>query len=224
MKAIIIVLIFCLSTTLKLKADDVERPLSIEILDIKYNYELYRVDVSSELVARGPMIITAKVSDNTVKVLFNYTRSHISENDRIRFLGNYYQTVDNADEPIVINRPIAYMGTYFRLAAIDENNKRVYSPTYYTTDFISPEDLEKIKNIAAIDDVEYNDAATLSFSNQTLTVTTPNSTFLTVYDLTGRTLYSGEIRSSATIPLPSHFIIVQYKSGDDLITKKLISK
>lgn len=206
------------------EADDTASAPKIEVTDIEYDYELYSPD-ASWTDCRGTLTITANVSENTTKVLFWYSRSHLTPDDRNPLLGKAFYDVANPNEPVVITRPErTYWGMYFKLGAVDDNNNWAYSPLYCTSDFITPEDMEKILNNAGIDDIENAHNVNLSFENSILEIDTSAETHVTVSDLTGRILFNGTVNSSISIPLSSNFIIVRYSTNNQVFTKKLLSK
>lgn len=208
-----------------IEADDTASVPKIEVTGIEYDYELYSPDFASWTDCRGTLTITANVSENTTKVLFWYSRSHLTPDDRNPLLGKAFYDVANPNEPVVITRPEKiHWGMYFKLGAVDENNNWVYTPIYCTSDFITPEDMEKILNNAGVDDIENDHDISLSFENNILKIDTSAETQLAVFDATGRILFNDTVNSYISIPLSSNFIIVRYSTNSQVFTKKLLSR
>lgn len=103
-----------------------------------------------------------------------------------------------------------YWGTYFRICAIFSNGDRVYSPTYSINDYIDPQDLDLL--VSSVDDAEINEVD-LHVENKNLYVNAHESLSLSVSDLSGNLLFTGEIQQIAVIPLDntsSPVVIVTY--------------
>ena len=188
------------------------------IQDITYDYQLFHND-DSELDCAGTLSLSIFLPENTSYLIFERTPSHTTYsdlNDVIFRIKTYYSITSN------ITKPDMYWGTYFRVYAVLSNWDIVYSPIYSINDYISPQDLNLL--LSSVEDTEINETG-LHVENKNLYVNAPETLSLSVFDLSGKLLFTGEIQQSAVIPLDntsSPVVIVKYKTSSATKTIKML--
>ncbi len=200
--------------TIELMASD--EPL---IQDITYDYQLF-YNNDSELDCVGTLNLSISLPGNTSHLLFERTRSHITGSDPSNVIfkvkSEYPITSTN-----IIN-PDMYWGTYFRICAIFSNGDRVYSPTYSINDYIDPQDLDLL--LSSVEGAEINEID-LQIENKNLYVNAHETLSLSVFDLSGKLLFTGEIQQTAVVPLDntsSPVVIVTYRTSSATKTIKML--
>ena len=189
------------------------------IQDITYDYQLFYDYNWSEFDCVGTLSLSISLPENTRYLIFERTPSHMTYSDLndVIFRGKtYYSTTSN------IIKPNMYWGTYFRVYAVLSNGDIVYSPIYSINDYIDPQDLDLI--LSSVEGAEINEVD-LQVENKNLYVNAHESLSLSVFDLSGKLLFTGEIQQAAVIPLDnisSPVIIVTYKTSSTTKTIKML--
>lgn len=91
---------------------------------------------------------------------------------------------------------------------------------------MNKDDLDALINSASIEDVDIDDIK-LYIEDKQLYVYTPETLSLSVFDMSGRQIFNGNIHQSMVIPLnniTSPFIIVKYSTSDTIKVKKMLVK
>lgn len=188
------------------------------IQDITCNYQLF-YNNDSELDCVGTLSLLISLPENTSYLIFERTPSHMTYfniNDVIFRGKTYYSTTSN------ITKPNMYWGTYFKICAIFPNGDRVYSPIYSINDYIDPQDLDLI--LSSVEDAEINEVD-VQIENKNLYINAHESLSLSVFDLSGKLLFTGEIQQTAVIPLDntsSPVVIVTYITSSTTKTIKML--
>ena len=188
------------------------------IQDITYDYQLF-YNNDSELDCVGTLSLLISLPENTSYLIFERTPSHMTYfniNDVIFRGKTYYSTTSN------ITKPNMYWGTYFRVYAVLSNGDIVYFSTYSINDYIDPQDLDLI--LSSVENAEINEVD-LHVENKNLYVNAHETLSLSVSDLSGNLLFTGEIQQTAVIPLDntsSPVVIVTYKTSSTTKTIKML--
>ena len=191
------------------------------IQDIIYDYQLFYDYNWSEFDCVGTLSLSIALPENTIRLFFEHTRSHMTYSDLndVIFKGKaYYSPTSN------ITKPDMYWGTYFRVYAVLSNGDIVYSPKYSINDYIDPQDLDLL--LSSVDNTEI-DEVDLHVENKNLYVNAHETLSLSVLDLSGKLLFIGEIQQTAVIPLDntsSSVVIVTYKTSSATKTIKMLVK
>lgn len=221
MRGKLLIFIILLFFGIQLRAEDTEKDPYIEIVSVEYDYELRNTSLSIYNI--GTLTVKLKVAEDISQVRFQYSRPYHSPQDRIIFGAIGYIDVDNPNELVVFSRDKINRGRYFRFGVKDNSDNWHYTPTIFTYDYISPEDLDKIMNNASVEDIESDDIS-FTFKSNILTIDTSSDVNISVYDLTGHILFNGNVSQYSEIPLSANMIIVKYTTKDQTVTKKFISK
>lgn len=224
MKYKLLFLVTLVLSCFQLKADETETDQNVEIISVEYDYRVELPDKVPWTETWGTLRILAKVPNNTTRVVINRSRPHIKSDERIIFLIKSPYEVSDPFSPIEIIKNSVNWGTYFQIEAYDSSDNITLSPLFCSSDYVAPEDMEKILNNASIEEIDSDNQVNLSFENKILTVDASSETQVAVYDITGKTLYNGNIIGFTSIPIQSNFIIVRYSTNNQVFTKKIISK
>lgn len=98
----------------------------------------------------------------------------------------------------------------------------MYSPIYSINDYIDPQDLDLI--LSSVENAEINEVD-VQIENKNLYVNAHESLSLSVFDLSGKLLFTGEIQQTAVIPLDntsSPVVIVTYRTSYATKTIKML--
>lgn len=220
----LLILSLLILSCFQLKADETETDQNVKILSVEYDYRVEIPDKVPWTDTWGTIRIIAKVPNNTTKVRLRISRPHLKTDERIIFLIKSPCEFSDPSYPIEIIKKSINWGTYFQIEAYDSSENITLSPLFCSSDYIAPEDMEIILNNASIEEIDSDNQVNLSFENNILTIDASSDTQVAVYDITGRTLYSGNIFGSTSIPIQSNFIIVRYSTNNQVFTKKFISK
>ncbi len=197
---------------------DSDEPL---IQDITYDYQLFYDYNWSGFDCVGTLSFSVSLPGNTSRLLFYRTTSYITDPSDLFFgaVAEYPITSITSTNIII---PNMHWGIYFKICAIFPNGDRVYSPIYSINDYIDPQDLDLI--LSSVEVAEINEVG-LHVENQNLYVNAPVTLSLSVFDLSGKLLFTGEIQQSAVIPLDntsSPVVIVTYKTSSATKTIKML--
>ncbi len=172
------------------------------IQNIAYNYQLFS-DNGARIDCCGTLDLSISFPQNTSILIFERTRSHLIDPDtsNLKFL-------IKSEYPVTTNLsiPEIYWGTYFRLCAILYDGTRICSPIYSALEEIG---LDKIS---------------LHIRNKRLHVNTPKLLYLSIFDIHGKSIFSGNIQQSSVIPLDhldTPIIIARYRTQNIIKTTKL---
>lgn len=91
---------------------------------------------------------------------------------------------------------------------------------------MNKDDLEVLINSASVEDI-HSDDVSLYIDNKRLYMTADEVVYLSIYDLYGNQIFSGNMNHTTEIPLddvPSPFIIVKYSTSNITKTQKLLVK
>ena len=118
-------------------------------------------------------------------------------------------------------------GCYFKVRGYDyDNQSHKDGKVFCTNDYIKPEDIQKILEQAPVEDVETSETS-IRLEGKNLIADVSQPINLIVADLNGRSIFSGELKESAVIPLAnvtSPFVVVRYICNERAYTKKFIIK
>lgn len=189
------------------------------IEDINYTYQLY-TNKKGKTDCSGELNITVKIPQDAEALLYERTIRH-SHNPHSFLTKNLYK-LDN-ESIFYVSSPNVYWNIYFRLAIYYKDGHREFSPTYSVRDYIRQEDLQLLEEQTGIDNAQY-DSVGLEVQNGSLYINTSYNITLSVVDILGRELFSGQISEPTTIPLTgaaSSIVIVRYTDSNTTTTKKL---
>lgn len=224
MRCKLLFLVTLVLSCFQLKAEEQDTEPDIEIVNIDFDYTLVPPNIyvpSSD--ASGTLYIEAKVSSNIEYVIFKRTFVHLKTDEKLQFVQKSRYNVSDNNSTIKITKKYASWGMYFQLDAVAFSGDITSTPLFCSNDYISPEDLEKIMNNASVEDIETDDI-NITFKSNVLTVDASSEVQISVYDLTGRILFNGNVSQYTEIPLSANLIIVKYTTKDQTVTKKFISK
>lgn len=196
---------------------DSDEPL---IQNITYNYQLFYDYNWSEFDCVGTLNFSVSLPENTSRLLFYRTTSYVTDSDPSDL---FFGAV--AEYPITstnITIPNLHWGTYSKICAIFPNGNRVYSPIYSINDYIDPQDLDLI--LSSVENAEINEVD-LHVENKNLYVNAHETLSLSVSDLSGKLLFTGEIQQTAVVPLDntsSPVVIVTYRTSYATKTIKML--
>ena len=218
------ILLYVLFCSLFAKASNPEPKASMTIddsfvKDITYDYQLISHGEAYTDCCGTLNISVAMPAD--VEVFFvERTRPHLSENDKIYFGSKSVWPNTTTD----INLDKIYWGSFFRIRVRFNDEREIFSPTYSINDFISEQDMELLGAQSSVENMD-TDNINLRIENKNLYVETHENISLSIFDLSGRTIYTGNIYQSSTIylnNLSTPFVIVTYKNSSTAGTKKLL--
>lgn len=218
-----ILFITSISSLNLLAVDSAETVSYFDIEEISYNYELIQ-DKKGKFDCTGSLDLRVKVDKAVDYLIFCRTRHHLFELPQRWVTSNTFIDVDSEDNPTILISKETSWGIYFEIRACLSTGGWEYSPKYCINDYIQPEDWAKIQESAGIDDVVDETPIAVSFSNGLLSVDTNENLFLSVYDLTCRIVFSGNLSQPMNIPISANLIIVKYTTKDQTVTQKFIAK
>lgn len=192
------------------------------IQEVTYDYQLF-LGSREKLDCKGDLNLSMSLPKNTWKLFFEKSKPHLLslESERLPFQAK-------SEFPVSSNLTIPNIpwGTYFRIRAILADGTDVYSSIYSTNDYMNKDDLEALINSASVEDI-HSDDISLQINNKRLHIAADEVVYLSIYDLYGKQIFSGNIEHAAEIPLDdvvSPFIIVKYSTSNISKTQKLLVK
>lgn len=199
---------------------------ALDIYNISYDYKII-TNEDKTLDCIGSLSLTAKnIPNDCREIIFYYSKSHLVNENPIRFIGGIVYTVTDCKSSIEISLPNIRWGTYFGIRAILEDGSNIYSPTYYTNSYIKESDLNLILGQSSVEELIAKHL-NIYIENGNLHVYTIEPLDFTVSDLNGNIIFSGTITFPMSIPIDqatSPIIITHYKINDSTITKKFFVK
>lgn len=195
------------------------------IQEVDYEYRLFHPELQDRLECVGTMTISLSLPDNVERIQLERTlRRDRNKQDpnNLRFMG--LAVYHGSPTSIVAHN--VYWGTYFRIRVVFTDGSYEHTNTYAVNDYIDEQDLALLQQQSSITNRD-EDVATLTVDNRSLYVEPVKPISLSICDVSGRLLFTGDIESSVSIPLDkatSPIVIVKYNDSTNLITKKLIVK
>lgn len=211
---VILFILFVLAGTSDSLADVVTD--STFIKEITYEYRMIHDEKGADCT--GTLSIFLSVPPEATRVVLCRTAKHDHDFYGHIFFGN--KSLYEADVTQISVDNISW-GTYF-FVAIYLSDSAFCSPTYYTDDFISKEDLLLIKPQSALEDIRA-DSRPLKITDGHLSVENPEITHIELWDIQGRQVYSGP--ADTNIPLHhirSPFLIARYMLSGNIVTSKIL--
>lgn len=192
------------------------------IQEVTYDYQLFPGS-QEKWDCKGDLNLSISLPEKTSKLFFARSKPHlINPNlDKLRIFSK-------SEIPVGNNFAISDIpwGTCFYIRAVLADGTDVYSPIYSTNDYMNKEDLEALINSASVEDIHSEDIS-LQINNKRLYLSAEDALCLSIYDLYGTLIFSGNINHAAEIPLDdvaSPFIIVKYSTSTITKTQKLLVK
>lgn len=191
------------------------------IYDVKYTYQLVTNEFG-RLDCVGELEVYVNIPEDASYFVFERTPPSVRWWDR-----PFYYMKEEFPVTTIIYKPEIYWGTYFRLFVYCNDGSYVYTPTFAVNSYIAEKDLAILeKQHSAVEEVA-NNSVNMNVVNGSLYIETLQEVQLSVFDITGKNLFSGSIHQSTTIPLDmvgTPFIIVKYTQDNIVTTKKLLVK
>ena len=189
------------------------------VQDVTYEYELIN-GLGNQPDCVGTLSLLIPALTDVDAFVVERTLPHTLGSDNLRFMVKSAFSGDTSHLDI----SNIYWGTYFRVNVIFTDGSRKYSPIYSVNEYIDEEDLALfIKQThvgnADIDDVE------IGIKGKNLYIRTSAFISLSIYDLYGNMLFTGDIDQSMAMPLDnlkSPIIIIKYTNSNDTVTKKIL--
>lgn len=216
-----IILVFALNV----KAGNTDTP-ELEIYnnsfiqDITYTYNLFSEDQKG-LDCYGVLDLSISLPINTKTLIFERTKPHITNPDLNKL---HFIVKSELPNTVDLTIPNIYWGTYFRICAILIDGTRLYSSIYSINEYINHGDLDFLLKSSSIEEM-YIDDVSLYIKNKKLYVNTPDTLSLSIYDLYGNQIFSGDIYQAKEIYLNninSPFIIATYRISNITKTRKIL--
>jgi len=157
--------------------------------------------------------------------MFLRTRQHLIEYPtRWVFAKSVFfkEDIGNGTE-YTITKPDMSWGTFFRAAAIDEENNWLFSDIIDINSFIASDDLDKILEYANVEDIS-NNPVSININNRTLIIDSEENIILNVYNINGTPIFSGQIYGHMEIPINPPLIFIRLQNNNHVTTKKIIVK
>lgn len=192
------------------------------VKEVEYNYQLFSGS-GEKLDCKGDLYLSMSLPENTSRLIFERSKPHLLslESERLPFQAKSEFPISSK-----LTIPNIPWGTYFRIRAILADGTDVYSPIYSTNDYMNNDDLDALINSASVENVDIDDIK-LYIEDKQLYVYTSETLSLSVFDISGRHIFNGNIHQSMVIPLNniiSPFIIVKYSTSDTIKVKKMLVK
>lgn len=197
-------------------------PSETLVHDISYDYQLF--EQYEKLNCAGILRFSLSVPENVSHIVLG--RSHRLNPYGHSTSGKVFIAIKE-DIPLSateVEKSDIYWNTHFQVTAFLNDGSYILSPLYTISDFIDAKDLELLNGQAGVEDIDVDDVKLYS-ENYTLHVETDKNLVLSVFDISGRCLYNGNISSCCSIPLnntASPFLIVRYSDSISTTTKKII--
>ena len=212
---VILFILFVLAGT----SDTLAYTDSTFIKEITYDYRMIHAEKGEDCT--GTLSIFLSVPPEATRVVLCRTAKHDHNVNGHLFFGTkiLYET-----DVTQISADNISWGTYFYVAITLSDGSAFRSPTYYTDDFISKEDLLLIKPQSALEDIRA-DSRPLKITDGHLSVENPEITHIELWDIQGRQVYSGP--TDTDIPLHhirSPFLIARYMLSGNIVTSKILIK
>ena len=196
----------------------------VEITDIKYDYEIItkystKADGYAELTIRYPVEYFGSVDSIGTIILEKSAYGHRSEPDHFILRATYRDINDEG----ILNISVHFShGTYFR-AHVFGVKGHLTSKVYCIDDYISPEDLQKIYGTTEMEKITSSDVG-ICIQKRTLIIDTVEPICLTVADINGKLLFTGDVCDYKELPLHTStpFVIARYTDGKSVKTKTIL--
>lgn len=220
--SLLILMFLVLSLSAKATNTGTSIPTSQEtplIQNINYEYQLISKS-QDELDCVGTLSFSISLPPNATILLFERTTPHVTDPGNLRFLLKSEYPIATTS----ITIPDVYWGTYFRIGTTLTNGNKEYSPIYSINDYISSSDLERLMNQSSVETID-TDSIRLYTKNKNLYIETTEIIFISIFDLSGKPIYSEDISQPTVLPLyniDSPCVIATYKSLNTVITKKVL--
>ncbi len=217
MKQTFLIVLLILAATFTAGATTIDPTL---VKEVTYDYQMDYDKAVADCIGTLDVSISIPGDMDVHSLMFMYTARHTVNDDRIFFA---IKSSYPADTDHISIDNISW-GTYFRLAAILTDGSWIYSPTFCTDDFISEEDMELIRGHSSTETISI-DPAPLKIKDRHLSIADPGVSYIEVFDIFGRQVYSGTADREISLEnVHSPFIIVRYMLSDNLYTSKIIMK
>lgn len=184
--------------------------------DISYDYKLE--SDGNNIRCKGKLRFSISAPDKISRLRLYC--SPFLLNDEVKFLSIQEYPISTT----IIERDNVNWNNQFRLCVIFEDKTYIYSPIYTISDYIDEEDLVLLNQQSSVEDVDVKDVK-IHAENGILNVETAENIVLSIYDLFGNCLFSGDIIGTHSIPLKNlstPFIIVRYSDYVSTTTKKIL--
>lgn len=199
----------CLQMLAAVKLNDVM------IDSVAYDYELH--ESGSKLDCVGTLKIYVSASPDDAKYFLLGLNFKEPRPNFFKYKITYPTTETILKAPIELR----WDGN-FKLAIFLENDEYIVSDTYYVKDFMDPNDVALLLGSSEMDEI--NDSMSFDFGNHKFKIFTNEQTFIQIADVYGRVLFSGIVENEAEIPIAASVIIVNIRSKNHNLTKKLLMK
>lgn len=194
------------------------------IYDVKYTYQLVTNEFG-RLNCVGELEVYVNIPEDAS--FFIFERTPYGD----RWLDGPPRFLIKEEYPIttkIICKPEIYWGTYFSAYIYYKDGSFYeYAPTFAVNSYIAEEDLALLEGQHSTVEEVANNSVNMNVVNGSLYIETLQEVQLSVFDITGKNIFSGPIHQSTTIPLDmvgTPFIIVKYTQDNIVTTKKLIVK
>lgn len=205
------------------EATNIGTPIPINedlITDIDYKYQLFHNN-QNDIDCSGVLNLSINLPQDTKSIILERSEPHVSSGNDIRFLiKSEYPSYNTATSISISN---IYWGTYFRICVILTDGNREYSPTYFINKYLDPDDLKLLEGLSAIENIG-SDSFGFVVKDKSLYIETSDTISLSIFDLSGKHLFTGDIYRPTVIPLTNFkqpVILIKCIKSNSTITKKL---
>lgn len=187
--------------------------------NISYDYQLF--ENSGKLNCSGTLKFSISIPANAHHIVL--ARSDRRNPYTINGVVNLNHKESIPLSVTEVSKNVIYWNTHFRLFVFLNNSSWISSPLYTISDYVNKNDLELLNQQSSVKNVDIKNMR-LYAENKTLYVETHENIVLSVYDLFGNCLFSGDINGTHSVSLKNlstPFIIVRYSNSVSTTTQKI---
>lgn len=133
------------------------------------------------------------------------------------------KSLHSPSESVIVKSDIKW-DSHFSIRVILENNEDIESYIHDVKDYISPADLSLLNETVENEFINSDVEPAILFNNKQLCVSVSEYSLLNITDISGNILFSEIVENEVELPITTSLVIVNIRSKNHNLTKKLLMK